>query len=351
MPYNPTMFNNNFGAVLHKPRDLRITEIPIPEPDYGEVLLEVRSVGICGSDVHYFQHGNIGKYVIEEPMVLGHEASGVVIAQGKGVTNLDVGDRVAVEPGVPCRFCSVCKSGRYNLCEDVRFLATPPVNGALCKYLVHAAEFCHKLPDHLSFDDGALMEPLSVGIHACRRGKVSSGTKLLIMGAGPIGLATLLAAKHSGAGMVAITDVRDDRLEFSKTIGADIAFNVDTGIGGEPELFSETPLFDVAIDCTGMESAIRTSIKKVKPGGAVVLVGMGGDDINLPILETSTREIDLLGVFRYANTYPEASELLASSELDLKTLITHTFTLQEANAAFALAENKRSGVIKIIINP
>ena len=351
MPYNPTMLKKNFGAVLHKPRDLRIMEIPITEVDYGEVLLEVRSVGICASDVHYFQHGSIGKYVIKEPMVLGHEASGVVIAYGDGVTNVNVGDRIAVEPGVPCRFCSLCKSGRYNLCKDVRFLATPPVNGALCKYLVHAAEFCHKLPDDLSFDEGALMEPLSVGIHACRRGKVSRGTKVLIMGAGPIGLATLLAAKHSGAGMVAITDVRQERLEVSKTIGADITFNVDSGMRGATELLSYSPLFDVAIDCTGAESAIRTSIKKVRAGGAVVFVGMGGDDMNLPILDASTREIDLLGVFRYANTYPEACELLANSELDPKTLITHYFTLQETNEAFSLAENKGSGAIKIIINP
>ena len=345
------MSPKNLAAVLYKPRDLRLTEIPVKDPDHGEVLLEVRSVGICGSDVHYLQHGKIGKFVVEEPMVLGHEASAVVIGLGGGVTGVAVGDRVAVEPGVPCRICSICKSGRYNLCRDVKFLATPPVNGALCRYIVHPADFCHKLPRNVSFDGGALIEPLSVGIHACRRGKVSLATKVLIMGSGPIGLATLLAAKNAGSTVVGIADARPERLEVTKTMGADITFHVESGMDNGRKLVSEKWLFDVAIDCTGVETAVRACIMNVRPGGSVVFVGMGTEDMNLPLLYASTHEIDLLGVFRYANTYPDACELLATGQLDVKTLITHRFPLEETEAAFSLAQEIRSSAIKIIINP
>ena len=190
------MAESNRAAVLHAVNDLRIDDVPVSTPGPNEVLLAIRSVGICGSDVHYWEHGRIGRFVVESPMILGHESAGVVEEVGPGVTNLSPGDRVAIEPGVPCRVCSFCKSGRYNLCPDVQFLATPPVNGSMARYMTHAADFCNKLPDHVSLDEGAMLEPLSVGIHACRRGEVGMGSRVLITGAGPIGLVTLLAASR-----------------------------------------------------------------------------------------------------------------------------------------------------------
>ena len=185
----------NPSAVLVAVGDLRIEDRPTPRPGPGDVVIGVRSVGICGSDIHYWEHGRIGDFVVESPLVLGHEAAGVVEDVAADVTDLKPGDRVAIEPGVPCRRCARCKSGRYNLCGDVRFMATPPIDGALARYVVHPADFCYRLPDHVSLDGGAMLEPLSVGVHACRRGGVRPGSRVLVMGAGPVGLACLLAAR------------------------------------------------------------------------------------------------------------------------------------------------------------
>lgn len=186
---------DNLTAVLHGIEDLRLEQTPIPEINDDEVLLEMDCVGICGSDVHFLVHGRIGPFVCDGPMVIGHEASGVVCKTGKNVKNLKIGDRVAIEPGVPCRICDYCKTGNYNLCPDVKFCACPPNDGNLTRYFAHAADFCFKLPDHVTMEEGALMEPLSVGVHACRRANVQLGSEVLILGAGPIGLVTIIAAK------------------------------------------------------------------------------------------------------------------------------------------------------------
>ena len=213
------------AAVLHQARDLRLEDVPTPDYGPDDVLVKIGSVGICGSDVHYWRTGAIGDFVVEEPMILGHEVAGVVAEVGENVHTLKVGDRVALEPGVPCRHCEMCKTGRYNLCPDVQFFATPPVNGALSDYAVSPADFAYKLPDSLSLDEAALIEPLSVGIHACRRGNLTAGQSVFIAGAGPIGLTSLAAAKAFGATEVFISDVRPHRLEVAKQMGATHAFN------------------------------------------------------------------------------------------------------------------------------
>ncbi|MDP8922860.1 MAG: alcohol dehydrogenase catalytic domain-containing protein, partial [Chloroflexota bacterium] len=210
-----TIAGPNLAAVLHGIGDLRVEERPLPDPGEGQVLVAMRSVGICGSDVHYWEEGRIGGFVVEAPMVLGHESSGVIAAVGPGVTSPRPGDRVALEPGVPCRRCVFCKTGRYNLCPEISFFATPPVDGSLARYVVHAADFCYRLPEHVSLDEGALLEPLSVGIHACRRAGVQMGSRILVMGAGPVGLSTLLAARAAGAATVVVADVRGWRLQLA----------------------------------------------------------------------------------------------------------------------------------------
>ena len=222
----PETSMDNLTAILYKTGDIRLenTEVPKPAPD--QVLLQMDSVGICGSDVHYWTHGAIGDFIVRAPMVLGHEAAGVVTEVGSAVTHLKAGDRVAIEPGVPCRMCKLCKTGVYNLCPDMQFCATPPVHGNLCRYYVHAADFCYKLPDNLSLEEGALMEPLAVGVHACRRAGVCIGKRVLICGAGPIGLVNLLTAKAMGASEVVITDIADNRLEVAKSMGADYVYKV-----------------------------------------------------------------------------------------------------------------------------
>jgi L-iditol 2-dehydrogenase len=196
--------SDNLTAVLYGINDLRLEQRPIPTPNDDDVLLQMEVVGICGSDVHYLVNGRIGDFVVEKPMVIGHEAAGTVVEIGKNVKNLKKGDRVAIEPGYGCRKCTYCKEGRYNLCPDMKFCATPPYDGNLARFYVHPADFCFKLPNNVSLEEGALLEPLSVGVHACKKGGVGVGSVVLILGAGPIGLVTLISAKAFGATKVII---------------------------------------------------------------------------------------------------------------------------------------------------
>lgn len=312
----------------------------------------MHSVGICGSDVHYLKAGRIGDFVVKKPMVLGHEASGTVIETGDGVEHLKKGDRVAVEPGVPCRICDYCKSGRYNLCQKMQFCATPPYDGNLCRYYVHAADFCYKLPDHVSYEEGALLEPLSVAVNACRRAGIVMGDHILICGAGPIGLVSMLVAKSCGASSVAITDLDESRLKVAKELGADTTFKITSRDGKEvaEQINKEFGNVDKTIECTGAESSIHTAIYATRPGGVAMIVGMGKAEINFPICDALCREIDVRGNFRYVNCYPTALELVASGKVNVKPLITHRFKLEESHKAFTTSSSPGCNAIKVIIS-
>jgi len=328
---------------------------PTPKVGPNDALIAVKSVGICGSDVHYWKHGRIGPFILTAPMVLGHESSGQVVAVGEKVTHLKAGDRVTMEPGVPCRACNSCKIGRYNLCPDIVFMATPPYDGSLTNYYLHPADFCYKLPDNVSYDEGAMCEPLSVGVHAVSRAKVSVGHTVLITGAGPIGLMCLMAARAAGAGVTIITDIKQERLDVAKQLGATHAIDTTkvSDVVGHIHGLVGPQTIDVAIECSGATVAIHAAIKATRNGGVVVLVGMGAPEISLPLVDAAVREVDILGVFRYANTYPKTLALIASGAVDVKPLITHHFNYKEYVDAFNVArigadkDNKMA--IKVVI--
>ncbi|XP_061559025.1 sorbitol dehydrogenase isoform X2 [Phycodurus eques] len=323
------MEQDNLSVVLHSQGDLRLEKRPVPEPGPNEVLLQMHSVGICGSDVHYWQHGRIGDFVVMKPMVLGHEASGRVVKVGSAVKHLQVGDRVAVEPGVPREMDEFFKNGRYNLSPTIFFCATPPDDGNLCRYYTHSANFCYKLPDNVTFEEGALIEPLSVGIHACRRADVTLGSTVLICGA----------------------DLFPERLAMAKELGADFQLTVKRGDGPQQlatrveNMLGDQP--HITIECTGVESSIQAAIYATRSGGVVVLVGLGSEMATIPLINAAVREVDIRGVFRYCNTWPMAIAMLASGKVNVKPLVTHRFPLEQAVQAF---ETTRQGLgIKVML--
>ncbi|KAI9277406.1 chaperonin 10-like protein [Sporodiniella umbellata] len=327
----------------------------------AEVIVNIQATGICGSDVHYWTHGRIGHFVVEAPMVLGHESAGVIASVGEGVKDLKVGDRVALEPGVPCRLCEMCKTGVYNLCPDMAFAATPPFDGTLCDYYRHAADFCYKLPDSVSLEEGALIEPLSVGIHAARRGRVKLGDRVFVFGAGPVGLLTAAAAKAAGASHVTIADRDPVRLDFAKSYCADATVHLTKSrpIDQDSNAFAKQEAADmlqsglepvqIVFDCTGAEICVQMAVYLVKNSGAIVLVGMGASVQSISVADVSAREVDVKGVMRYCHTYPTAIEMLSSGKIDLKKLITHRYPFKDALQAFQHVKEGRTGTVKVVI--
>lgn len=331
------------ASVLGTDLTLRMEERPVPAPGPGEVLVRVRSVGVCGSDIHYFEHGRIADFIVEGPLVLGHESSGTVVAVGDGVDDLPAGTTVAMEPGVPCAACEQCRAGRYNLCPDVQFFATPPVDGTFCEYVVLPRAFAHPVPDHVSFDAAALVEPLSVGVWACRKAEVRVGTRVLVTGAGPIGIMAALVARAHGASQVTVSDVNPDRLAFAGDLGF---ATVDTRDAQLPD----SVVADVLIECSGAAPAIDAGIRSVAPAGTVVLVGMSpGTMAELPVGIIQGRELWLTGTFRYAHTYPTAIDLIASGRIDLDALVSRAFPLDQAEQALTYSR-RDPAAMKVMVH-
>lgn len=333
------------ASVLRAVRDVVLEERPVPRPGQHEVLVRVTAVGVCGSDVHYYEHGRIGEYVVREPLVLGHEPAGQVVAVGGAATRLNPGQRVSIEPGVPCLVCEQCLGGRYNLCPSMRFLATPPINGAFCEYVVVHEAFAHPVPDTLSNDAAALLEPLSVGIWACRKGRVEPGTRVLVNGAGPIGLLAAQAALAFGAAQVVVADVSESRLALAGRLGATDVVDVRSAAlsesGVEP---------DVLLECSGHPEATVAAMRTLAPAGRAVLVGMGADVLPLPLPYLQNREIELVGTFRYANTWPTAIALAASGRVALDALVTGHYSLPDVGAALTAGGTDPS-TVKVVVTP
>jgi L-iditol 2-dehydrogenase len=336
------------AAVLNRPGEVAVVDRPAPVPDPDQVLVRVRAVGVCGSDTHYFDHGRIGRFVVESPLVLGHEASGVVEGVGSDVDPARVGERVSIEPGVPCRQCVQCLGGRYNLCPDMVFHATPPVDGSLAELVVIHQAFAHPVPDSVSDEEAALLEPLSVGIWACRKGEVGPGSRVLVTGAGPIGLVCIQVARACGASEVVVTDLNAERLGVATELGA--TGTIASGSVALDDWYAGRPAPEVLLECSGHAGATVDAIRVLAPAGRAVLVGMGGDELALPLSVVQERELVVTGTFRYANTWPTAIGLVGSGQVDLARLVTGRFPLTESAAALTAARDT-PGAIKAVINP
>ncbi|KAE8672363.1 L-idonate 5-dehydrogenase [Hibiscus syriacus] len=346
----------NMAAWLLGIRNLQIQPYLLPPLGPHDVEVRIKALGICGSDVHYFKNMRNANFVIKKPMILGHECAGIVEQLGSQVKSLEVGDRVALEPGSSCQICNRCKKGRYNICPEMKFFGSAPTNGALANKVVHPENLCFKLPDNVSLEEGAMCEPLSVGIHACRRAEVGPETNVLIVGAGPIGLVTLLAARAFGAPRIVIVDVDDCRLSIAKKLGADESVQVSTNIQdvGEEVVKIQNVMassIDVSFDCVGFRKSLTTALSATEAGGKVGLIGLAQGDLTIPLSSAAVREIDVVGIFRYRNTWPLCIEFLSTGKIDVKPLITHRFDFTQKGIEDAFETSAGGGnAIKVMFN-
>ncbi|KAE8308437.1 chaperonin 10-like protein [Aspergillus transmontanensis] len=338
---------------------LKAIDAPVYAPKQGEVLLQIKATGICGSDLHFWKTGCIGELIFKGDCIIGHEAAGVVLKCGEGVTHLRPGDRVAVEPGVPCGDCFLCLDGRYNLCEDVQFAGVYPYAGTIQRYKTHPAKWVHKLPDNLTYAEGALLEPLSVVMRGMSVAGLQLGRGAVVCGAGPIGLIALAAARASGAHPIVITDLDSSRLAFAKEfVPSCITYQVNRDLDAQGNakairaLFGSEEYFapETVLECTGVESSVCTAAFTARRGGTVVVIGVGKAVMNnLPFMHISLAEIDLRFINRYRDTWAPAIQCMSGGILDLKRLVTHTFPLEQAESALHLCSNPKNPSIKVLV--
>lgn len=338
---------------------IEIKENAVPELKPGEVLIHPKATGICGSDIHLWKHGQIGDLKVLDNLVLGHESSGDIIDVGEGVTNVKIGDRVAIEPGIPCGECFLCRQGDYNLCQEVKFIGMFPYSGSMQRFLVHDARYVHKLPDNMSYLQGALVEPVSVGYHGVERAQLALGHGVMIAGAGPIGLVTLLLVKAAGCTPIVITDLSEGRLKFAKQLVPDVkTYQIDVKKSA-PEnaknirkLFGETEHDAPArvLECTGVESSIVTCAYVTRRSGLLMIIGVGKDILNnFPFMQLSFAEIDIRFSNRYHDTWPTVIKMISDGIINVDKLVTHKFPLEKADEAIALSSDPRKGSIKVVI--
>jgi len=327
------------ALVLEKKGELALREIDLPQAvGPGEVRIAIDTVGVCGSDVHYYTHGRIGPFVVQAPMVLGHEAAGTIVEAGSGVTALKVGDRVCMEPGVPNLASRATKLGIYNVDPDVTFWATPPVHGVLTSHVVHPAAFTYRLPDNVSFAEGAMVEPFAIGMQAAARARIAPGDVGAVIGAGPIGIMVALAALAGGCSRVFIADFAQEKLAIAGRYAGihpvdirqrSLAEAVAAHTGGWGA--------DVVFEASGSPKAFGDMFRIVRPGGAVVLIGLPVEPVVFDVPGAISREVRIETVFRYANIFDRALNLIASGKVDLKPLITGVFDFEDSVAAFERA--------------
>ncbi|KKK22073.1 hypothetical protein P175DRAFT_0525101 [Aspergillus ochraceoroseus IBT 24754] len=354
MALNDCKSVSNLSFVLHKPYKVTFEERPVPSiSDPHDVLVAVRYTGICGSDVHYYTDGAIGKRIVKDPMVLGHESSGTVVEVGSKVTSLRPGDQIALEPGYPCRRCEPCLGGHYNLCPDMKFAATPPGDGTLTGFWIAPADFCYKLPGSVSLQEGALIEPLAVAVHIVRQAAVSPGQSVVVMGAGPVGLLCAAVAKAFGASTICSVDIIESKLQFAKDFASTHSY-IAQPVGPEENAENIKTLLglpngaDVVIDASGAATSIQTSLHTVRMGGTFVQGGMGKPDINFPIMALCKKEVTAKGSYRYCSgDYKLAVDLVGSRKIDVGKMIDGVLPFKDAELAFKRVMQGQS--IKVLI--
>jgi len=338
------------ALVLEKAKQLTLRDIHIEEHlGTSDVRIKIHTVGICGSDVHYYQHGAIGPFVVKQPMVLGHEASGTIIEVGNRVKHLKVGDRVCMEPGIPDPNSKASRLGMYNLDPAVRFWATPPVHGCLRETLVHPAMFVLKLPENVSFDEGALVEPFAVGLHAARKAQIKPGDIALVIGAGTIGLVTAMAAIAGGCSQVIIADIVQEKLDLASRMGMMAVNVVRESLNERVSSITNGWGADIVFEASGSEAAISKVFEPLCPGGRVVFIGMPIRPVPIDIVSAQVKEARIETIFRYAHVYPRALSLMESRKVDLKPLITDRYRFEESIAAFEYAANPKPSSVKVLI--
>lgn len=338
-------------AVMEGIGKMGYTQRPIPVPGADEVLVKLEYVGICGSDMHYYESGAIGDYVVEPPFVLGHEPGGVVVEVGKDVTHLKVGDRVALEPGKTCGHCEFCRTGRYNLCPDVVFFATPPVDGVFQEYVAHEAALCFKLPDNVSTLEGALIEPLAVGFHAANQGGAHAGQTAVVMGAGCIGLMTMMALKAEGVSRVYVVDLMQRRLDKAMELGADGVINAaQEDVTGAVLRLTGGRGCDLAVETAGTEATTRQCIHAAKKGAVIVLVGYSrSGEMDLPMSLALDKELTFKTVFRYRHIYPMAIEAVAAGRVNVRGVVTDLFEFDDIQNAMDRSVADKADIVKAVV--
>ncbi len=337
------------ALVLEKAGQISIQDWEAPEiVGENDVEIKIHSVGICGSDVHYYQYGRIGPFIVEKPMILGHEASGVITAVGKNVTHLKIGDRVCMEPGIPNLQSPQSRAGIYNLDPEVRFWATPPIDGCLRERVIHPAAFTFKLPDNVSFAEGAMVEPLSIGMQAATKAEIKPGDIALVVGAGTIGIVTALAALAGGCSDVIICDVFDEKLEIAKQYPGLHPVNSKV-LAEKVNVLTDGNGVNILFECSGAKPVIATISEHIAPGGIAVLVGMPIDPAPLDIVSAQAKEITFKTIFRYANMYPRTIRLLSSGKLKVTPLLSATYKFKDSVQAYERAAEGRPTDIKIML--
>lgn len=338
-------------AVMNGIGKMGYVEREVPQPADNEVLVKLKYVGICGSDMHYYETGRIGDYVVKPPFVLGHEPGGVVVEVGKDVKHLKIGDRVALEPGKTCGHCEYCKEGKYNLCPDVVFFATPPVDGVFQEYVAHEAALCFKLPDNVDTMEGALIEPLAVGFHAANQGGAHAGQTAVVFGAGCIGLVSMMALKAEGVSKVYVVDIMQKRLDKALELGATGVINsMDKNVQDEISRLTEGKGVDLVIETAGMEITTRQAIHIAKKGSTIVLVGYSKTgEMTLPLSLALDKELTFKTVFRYRHIYPMAIEAVASGKVNLKGIVSNVFSFDDIQNAMDKSVSDKANIVKSVV--
>jgi D-xylulose reductase len=339
------------ALVLERKDELALRDFPVEERlGPRDVRIALRTVGVCGSDVHYYTHGAIGPFVVREPMILGHEAAGEIVEVGPAVTEFRPGDRVCMEPGIPDPASRAARLGRYNLDPAVRFWATPPVHGVLRPTVVHPADFTFRLPDHVSYAEGAMVEPLAVGVHAATRVQVQPGDLAVVIGAGPIGMVTILAALAAGCSRVIVSDVHEPKLDLARKLGQVLPVNVRSEALADV-VRRETDGWgaDLIFECSGYAPAMAEMFDLVCPGGKVALVGIPLQPFAFDVSKAQVKEARVESIFRYAHVYPRAVAMMASGKIDVKPLITDRFAFRDSVEAFDFAKAMPPSSVKVQI--